>query len=126
MTASLDVDNLKKTNDQYGHAAGDFIIKKIAQAMEQVPFEEKLCGRFGGDEMVMCVVADTVAEESLLKDRIEKYLDDVNRKEEKPYAAEASIGIVTMKADVFDIRTALKRSDQIMYENKARKKAGRS
>lgn len=122
MVASLDVDNLKKINDQYGHAAGDFVIKAVAKAMEAVPFEQKLCGRFGGDEMVLCAVADTVAEESLLKERIEKYLAEINRESGKPYAAEASIGVVTVRAESLNMTEALKKSDKIMYENKARKK----
>lgn len=125
MVASLDVDNLKKINDQYGHAAGDFVIKAVAEATEAVPFEQKICGRFGGDEIVLCAVADTVAEESLLKERVERYLTEVNKESGRPYGAEASIGVVTIKADNFDMAVALKRSDQIMYENKARKKAGR-
>ncbi len=125
MVASLDVDNLKKVNDLHGHAAGDFVIKTVAAAMENIPFEDKLCGRFGGDEMVICAVADTVAEESLLKERIERYLTEVNQTSGRPYAAEASIGVVTIKVDAFDMAVALKRSDQLMYENKARKKAGR-
>lgn len=125
MVASLDVDNLKKINDQFGHAAGDSVIKAVAESMEAVPFEEKLCGRFGGDEMVLCVVADTVAEESLLKDRVEKYLKEHNRKSGRPYAADVSIGIVSVRENTLDLTEALKRSDKLMYENKARKKAGR-
>lgn len=126
MVASLDVDNLKRINDQFGHAAGDFVIKAVAEAMEAVPFERKLCGRFGGDEMVLCAVADAVAEEGLLRSRIEKYLQELNLQSGCPYVAEASIGVVTVKADSFDMSIALKRSDQIMYENKIRKKTGRS
>ena len=126
MVASLDVDNLKRINDQFGHAAGDFVIKAVAEAMEAVPFERKLCGRFGGDEMVLCAVADTVAEESLLRSRIEKYLQELNQQSGRPYVADASIGIVTVRAESFDMSIALKRSDQIMYENKVKKKTGRS
>lgn len=125
MVASVDVDNLKRINDQYGHAAGDFVIKAVAEAMDAVPFENKICGRFGGDELVLCVVADTVAEESLLRSRIEKQLLEINRESGRPYVADASMGVVTIKAEAFDMTIALKRSDQIMYENKARKKAGR-
>jgi len=126
MVASLDVDNLKRINDQFGHAAGDFVIKAVAEAMEAIPFERKICGRFGGDEMVLCVVADTVAEESLLRSRIEKHLQELNLRSGRPYVADASIGVVTVRAEAFDMSIALKRSDQVMYENKIKKKAGRS
>ena len=126
MVASLDVDNLKRINDQFGHAAGDFVIKAVAEAMEAIPFERKICGRFGGDEMVLCVVADTVAEESLLRSRIEKYLQELNLRSGRPYVADASIGVVTVRAEAFDMSIALKRSDQVMYENKLKKKTGRN
>ena len=125
MLASLDVDNLKKINDRYGHIAGDYVIKKVAEAMESVPFEKKLCGRFGGDEMVLCAVADSVAEEHLLIQQLEHYLRKENAGSGRPYAAETSIGVVTFEAEAFDMSVALKRSDQRMYKNKAEKKAKR-
>ena len=125
MVASLDVDNLKRINDTHGHTAGDFVIKAVAEAMEAVPFEQKLCGRFGGDEMVLCAVADAVAEESLLRSRIDAYLSEINQNSGKPYMAETSIGIVSVRAEAFDTEAALRRSDQELYEHKARKKVGR-
>ena len=125
IVASVDVDNLKQINDRYGHAAGDFVIKAVAQAIGGIPFGDKLCGRFGGDEMVVCAVADTVAEERLLKDGIDKNLAIVNKESGNPYLAEASIGTVTVRADGLDFLDALKKADKLMYENKARKKAGR-
>ncbi len=125
VVASIDVDNLKKINDRYGHVAGDFIIQAVAQAMERIPFENKLCSRFGGDEMVVCAVADTVAEERLLKDGIEKNLEVINEESGKPYSAEASIGVVTVRSsDDFDLMEVLKKADKAMYDNKARKKLG--
>ena len=92
--------------------------------MEKIPFEEKLCGRFGGDEMVVCAVADTVAEERMLKEGIEHNLAVINEKSGNPYRAEASIGVVTVRSDSFALMEALKKADKLMYENKARKKAG--
>ncbi len=124
IVASIDVDNLKKINDRYGHVAGDFVITAVAQAMEKIPFEEKLCGRFGGDEMVVCAVADTVAEERMLKEGIEHNLAVINEKSGNPYRAEASIGVVTVRSDSFALMEALKKAEKLMYENKARKKAG--
>ena len=43
----------------------------------------------------------------------------------KPYSAEASIGVVTVRSsDDFDLMEVLKKADKAMYDNKARKKLG--
>lgn len=126
MVATVDVDKLKPVNDGYGHNAGDYIIKSVAKALEATGFEEKICGRFGGDEMVFCAVVDGTEAEERLCSEMEHYLEKLNKENDRPYDAQASIGVVTMPAEKFDIITALKKSDQLMYENKKRKKAERS
>lgn len=52
-TASLiymDMDGLKQINDQYGHAAGDAAIKRVARTLLENTRRSDVVGRLGGDE----------------------------------------------------------------------------
>lgn len=61
----IDVDNFKNYNDTYGHLAGDIILKKVAEAIQQNCRRSEDCAaRFGGEEFVM-VLSTTTAEKSL-------------------------------------------------------------
>ena len=46
----LDVDDLKRINDTFGHAAGDFALRRVAEILRQNVRESDQIGRWGGDE----------------------------------------------------------------------------
>ena len=49
---SFDLDGLKKINDTYGHQAGDFAIRLVAEAIRRSAPKEALAARMGGDEFL--------------------------------------------------------------------------
>jgi diguanylate cyclase (GGDEF)-like protein len=49
----IDLDQFKETNDQFGHDAGDRVLRAFAECMSGVLRAEDVCGRWGGDEFVM-------------------------------------------------------------------------
>ncbi|HEV2873859.1 MAG TPA: GGDEF domain-containing protein [Thermoleophilaceae bacterium] len=49
----VDVDNLRRINDQFGHLAGDAILRDVARAMERGVRAGDGCFRWGGDEFVV-------------------------------------------------------------------------
>jgi diguanylate cyclase (GGDEF)-like protein len=51
--AMLDLDYFKKVNDQFGHAAGDVVLKHFADFMRQHLRAEDLIGRLGGEEFAV-------------------------------------------------------------------------
>lgn len=72
----IDLNGLKITNDQYGHEAGDELIKGTAAVIKDVYGENGECFRIGGDEFVVILNAreNRMAEyRNKLKDRIEEY-----------------------------------------------------
>lgn len=46
----IDLDYFKTINDTYGHAAGDFVVKRTADVLKESFREEDIIGRLGGDE----------------------------------------------------------------------------
>ncbi|MEI8360680.1 MAG: GGDEF domain-containing protein [bacterium] len=49
----LDLDNFKKVNDTYGHAAGDLVLKGVAQELKASVREVDQVYRYGGEEFVV-------------------------------------------------------------------------
>jgi diguanylate cyclase (GGDEF)-like protein len=55
--AYIDVDGLKQINDRHGHAAGDVLLREVADAIQQHLRPYDTLVRVGGDEFV-CALAD--------------------------------------------------------------------
>jgi diguanylate cyclase (GGDEF)-like protein len=53
----LDVDELKRINDTYGHLAGDALLREVANALMDAVRGEDLVARYGGDEFVLLLPA---------------------------------------------------------------------
>ncbi len=49
----LDIDHFKRVNDQWGHPAGDAVLRQVAQLMRQAVRETDVVARLGGEEFVL-------------------------------------------------------------------------
>ena len=50
-----DVDRFKHVNDDYGHAAGDRLVKMVGERMVETLGEDAIVARVGGDEFAICI-----------------------------------------------------------------------
>ncbi|MGZ3239072.1 MAG: GGDEF domain-containing protein, partial [Burkholderiaceae bacterium] len=60
----LDIDNFKVVNDQYGHAAGDALLKSFTAQLSEILREPDVLGRYGGEEFCV-LLPDTNLEKGL-------------------------------------------------------------
>ncbi|HET7027473.1 MAG TPA: diguanylate cyclase [Candidatus Limnocylindrales bacterium] len=60
--AFVDIDHFKQVNDTYGHAAGDVVLRGVAQAIQANLRQNDLIGRYGGEEF-MLVLPETNIED---------------------------------------------------------------
>lgn len=111
---SIDVNDLKLTNDSKGHAAGDKLIRDVADILRDSLDNACYLYRVGGDEFVVLCLLRSNDE---VKDMVSRMYKKI---EEAGYSL--AIGWQTVNSDI-SVNEAYKQADRAMYETKAKMKA---
>ncbi len=126
MVMFMDMDGLKSINDTYGHKEGDTAIANMAYAVKKACEQGEICCRFGGDEFIVFAANYTDERADTLVNRILANLAQMNETNETPYQLDASFGYyLTIPEEGMDLFDLVTTADQIMYEEKKRKKTSR-
>ena len=72
-----DVDLFKSVNDNYGHKAGDRVLKKLAVTLHDGIRETDFAGRFGGEEFVMLMTGSKVEDCKTVADKLRKQVEGI-------------------------------------------------
>jgi diguanylate cyclase len=116
--AIFDIDNFKKINDNYGHQAGDRVLKVIGRSIAKRLREVDFFCRFGGEEFV-ALMPETTAEIAIpVLDKIRDAIANAafNYKEQ-PLSITLSIGLTEFR-DKDSLDSAFERADQALYKAK--------
>lgn len=121
----VDVDFFKKINDQYGHGAGDNVLRELGVTLKENTRGSDLVGRIGGEEFLFCMFGATLEEATFFTERIHAALrDKVFDYDGQSFYVTASIGVAHMSPEsVTPLETLLHRADKALYQAK---KAGRN
>jgi diguanylate cyclase (GGDEF)-like protein/PAS domain S-box-containing protein len=120
----LDLDRVKRVNDEFGHDAGDQILTVIAQRLLAVVRFEDTAARIGGDEFVIvCESISDADEVTALADRVLAAVNESVTCGERSVMLTASIGIATSFTGETGVDEMLRAADMAMYEAKT---AGRA
>ncbi len=68
--AFIDIDNFKSVNDTYGHAAGDVVLRGVAQTISENLRSSDLIGRYGGEEFMLILTETNVEEGAALSEKL--------------------------------------------------------
>lgn len=117
LVVSVDVDGLKYINDNFGHEAGDYAIRAAANAIDSVSIENKVCGRFGGDELALFAIVDTDLADQV-KEEIKDKMAELNRHCGKSYVLSVSVGAAVAPVENFWFDDVMHIADKYMYEDK--------
>ena len=117
--AVFDIDLFKNINDNYGHQAGDRVIKVIGRSIAKRLREVDFFCRFGGEEFV-ALLPETSAEVAFpLLDKIREAIAKASfNYKEQPMNITLSIGITEFKKSD-DLEAAFERADQALYKAKS-------
>jgi len=118
----LDVDRLKPINDAFGHAAGDRVLKAIADVLTRQVRASDVVGRLGGDEFALLLwnlsETDARAKAAVLEADIDALTFNFDG---QSITAGVSAG-VTILGPHSDAARALEEADSAMYVRKAQRR----
>jgi diguanylate cyclase (GGDEF)-like protein/PAS domain S-box-containing protein len=111
----LDLDELKKINDQFGHLVGDRALCRLGQILQDCCRSIDTAARHGGDEFALVLPETGWAAATLVARRI---CDLLGKDTERP-ALSVSVGLASFPKDAGTIGTLLYAADKSLYEMKA-------
>ncbi len=111
---SADVDELKRTNDEYGHAAGDALIIMVAEALSETCRASDGAYRLGGDEFAVLLPGAEAADFDTFSRRLAERLDQAP----SPLTPKLSVGASHMPLDGVCGDELRRIADERMYSNK--------
>lgn len=114
----FDLNNLKITNDTYGHAKGDLLIQSAADVLLETFKEHGIVGRMGGDEFI-AILMDSCKE--TIEVLINKFLANIGRKNQEIADLHLSIAYgyaLSNESEEKNIEKVYQIADDRMYKNK--------
>ncbi len=111
-----DVNNLKLTNDIFGHDFGDALLKKLAIALKRVCRADEIIARWGGDEFVLLLPQIGNQEAERIVDRIK---EEFAKEQVMGIQGSISMGFHVKQAPNEDIRTVFHEAEGQMYAVKS-------
>src|SRR6187455_840704 len=119
--AFVDIDHFKAVNDSYGHAAGDTVLRGVAQTVAENLRASDLIGRYGGEEFMLILTETDVEEGAALSEKLRELV------ERKRFAIEGnpelsvtvSIGIAGGTGLQLRMETLVRDADAAMYSAKS-------
>ena len=119
-----DLDGFKAINDRYGHAAGDLVLRRVADAMRESVRAGDTVARMGGDEFCGVLWKADAGAATHVVDRIASRVEQIAA--DYPAARLGiSIGVVEARTDETDAEHLLARADALMYARKPSRRLDR-
>ena len=116
---TIDIDHFKRVNDTWGHAAGDVVLKHVAQTMKQQTRRIDIAARIGGEEFIILLPDTTVENAQALAERIRASVANTPANTGgQQIAVTISIGLSAIHPEDRNDQAALERADLALYEAK--------
>ncbi|KQV44428.1 MULTISPECIES: sensor domain-containing diguanylate cyclase [unclassified Rhizobium] len=112
----IDMNGLKVTNDQLGHAAGDALLRRMGEVLNEAVSQPHHAARIGGDEFAIIMPGSDDADVIAMIDNVRKLLEINNQ-----YYSDAPISIAVGSATSASgdaLETVVRRADLLMYRDK--------
>ncbi|MCJ7625838.1 MAG: PAS domain S-box protein, partial [Anaerolineaceae bacterium] len=115
----IDLDDFKRINDNYGHQAGDQVLKMVAERLNECARESDTTARMGGDEFTLLLEnLPQPGDAVLVARKIVKTLARPFFVDGKHFSVAASLGISIYPQDGEDGEALLANADSAMYQAK--------
>ncbi len=121
----FDVDHFKKINDNHGHQAGDYVLARIAQRINETIRTEDVFSRYGGEEFAIMLRESTEEQGYICAERCRRAIDGADFVfGNTPMRVTISLGIASLlDSDYTNPEDLIASADRYLYRAK---KAGRN
>jgi diguanylate cyclase (GGDEF)-like protein len=117
----IDLDFFKKINDNFGHVAGDYVLKESCRILhETVVRTDDILGRYGGEEFVVvmpdCGIIDAVGVAERIRKTLETHHFEFNSQK---IPVTASLGVIQWHPRFQSPEEFISACDELLYKSKA-------
>jgi len=115
----LDIDFFKKTNDTYGHQAGDFVLVSLTKLLSGRLRKTDIFCRYGGEEFC-CILPETTVDSatSLAEELLHAVSSNTFVFNDTNIKITISLGVSVLGEDINSAETLLKETDDALYQAK--------
>jgi diguanylate cyclase (GGDEF)-like protein len=120
----VDVDGLKRVNDELGHATGDMLLREAAEVIRETIRISDLAGRLGGDEFCVLLMGDPELDPERAVERLRHTIDAHNARPGRHFQLSLAIGLSALPPGrSVTLEELIDAADEAMYEDKRGKQA---
>ena len=112
----LDLDSFKAFNDNYGHLAGDKLLKQIGDIMKNAIRNADQAFRFGGDEFAILLPETNIKAAYEVAERVCRRIASVVKADHVPVTA--SLGLASWPVDGMELNEVIAAADTALYQAK--------
>ncbi|WP_258406892.1 GGDEF domain-containing protein [Shewanella rhizosphaerae] len=115
----FDLDNFKQINDKYGHAIGDWVLKKVAKACQAQGRKNDIFARIGGEEFCIALPGCDLQTAVKLAEACRKAIAGIDCGETgHEFEVTASFGITDTQMSGYKLERLINDADSAMYQSK--------
>ncbi|MBI5353849.1 MAG: diguanylate cyclase [Chloroflexi bacterium] len=120
----IDIDHFKQVNDTYGHAAGDQVLKIVAERCRKTVRDIDILGRYGGEEFAALLLETSLEGAQIVAERLRHCVSEpaINL-DGHSLTVTMSVGVTTLDERCTSLDILLVRADKALY---LAKQAGRN
>jgi two-component system, cell cycle response regulator len=115
----FDIDHFKRINDQYGHLAGDYVLKELARVVQARIRRDEVFARYGGEEFSLVLPETSLAGAKALCDTLrEKVAEHKFTFQGESISVTISLGAALLGEADRSATDLIARADEKLYEAK--------
>ncbi len=111
----LDVDNFKRFNDQFGHPAGDEVLRRVAAMVLSTCRPGDTAARYGGEEFAVVLPQSTIEEAVAIAEQIRRFVE-ANDRGAAPVTV--SLGVTCSQSPLVPAEQLIGEADVALYQSK--------